>query len=187
MVGSNIARVMTLEELFARPIPRDVIKEPMHEETYYDRLSVDPLVMEKDLHRQKKKMALEMHPDKIGHTDAAKEAWFEVTTAFDTLLDGRRRCEYDDAKRIKGLWRKKGQTCYDAFREEYRQEVRDRIQKEKEVMRPVIKPAEPARQPPNKSKEAAMAMGSAIVDSWAYIRARVALYSATVISFVSWA
>lgn len=112
-----------------------------------------------------------------------------MTSAFDTLLDGRLRCEYDQAKRIKGKWYMRGQTCYDAFYEEYREEILVRLDKEREALRQMrklrSKPPKPEAEPP-KPKEAAFAMGSTIADHWAYMREMVAHYSARVISFVSW-
>lgn len=43
--------------------------------------------------------------------------------AFQVLLDGRRRCEYDKANHIKGIYH--WQTCDRIFRNEHRQEIRE--------------------------------------------------------------
>lgn len=52
--------------------------------------------------------------------------------ALTTLLDGRRRCEYDKAHRIKGKW--PYQTCRDAFREEYREIRQGKFDRWKKIL-----------------------------------------------------
>lgn len=51
------------------------------------------------------------------------DKFLAMQEAFDTLSDGRRRCEYDKENGIRGLWLV--QTCRDAFREEYKQIARE--------------------------------------------------------------
>lgn len=46
---------------------------------------------------------------------------------FETLTEGRRRCEYDKANDIKGKW--PFQTCHDAFRKDYHHKVREIYEK----------------------------------------------------------
>lgn len=59
--------------------------------------------------------------DKVGNDPDAKKTFLILQDAFETLMDGRQRCQYDKANDIKGgKW--PIQTCYDAFREEFRKE-----------------------------------------------------------------
>lgn len=68
--------------------------------------------------------------DKVGDKDI--EVFRTLDEALTTLLDGRRRCEYDKENRIKGKW--PYQTCRDAFREEYREIRQEKFDKWKKIL-----------------------------------------------------
>lgn len=70
--------------------------------------------------------------DKIQGSPEAYEKFLIVQEAFETLLDGRLRCEYDKQHGIKGKW--PVQACRIAFREEYRELQRNRYEKWKEIL-----------------------------------------------------
>lgn len=66
--------------------------------------------------------------DKVkGDSLEALENYVTMNEAFNTLTNGRLRCEYDKAHNIKGKWAT--QTCRDAFREEYRQMYREELKR----------------------------------------------------------
>lgn len=69
--------------------------------------------------------------DKLGNTEESVDNFIEKTKIFDTLQNGRLRCEYDKEHRIKGKW--PFQTCRDAFREEYRKIMRSTWERFKET------------------------------------------------------
>lgn len=54
-----------------------------------------------------------------------------VREIFDTLMDGRRRCEYDKDHHIRGKWAV--QTCHDAFRKEYRELARQEARRKRKL------------------------------------------------------
>ncbi|KAI3394249.1 hypothetical protein diail_2990 [Diaporthe ilicicola] len=114
----NIGQLMTLKELFEHPPTRAAGSErPLN---FYDVLQVGPLVDQKTLKQMHRRMALELHPDKVGNSWEATETYATVNEAYETLLNPRRRCEYDKSHGIKGLWR--SQACRVAFYQEYKQE-----------------------------------------------------------------
>lgn len=75
---------------------------------------------------------LSISQDKVGNDPEAMKTLLVTQEAFETLQDPRRRCEYDKAHRIRGMW--PVQTCRDAFREEYRQIEREMYEKYLEVL-----------------------------------------------------
>jgi hypothetical protein len=67
--------------------------------------------------------------DKVeGDRGEVLEKYLATHEIFDTLLNGRLRCEYDKEHRIKGKW--PFQTCHDAFREEYREIRRQKAERQ---------------------------------------------------------
>ncbi|KAH8756700.1 hypothetical protein F5883DRAFT_525992 [Diaporthe sp. PMI_573] len=111
-----------------RAKPVAVVKLPKPP-NYYEMLGVDPLVDDTTLRQIKKKFNRENHPDKVeGDRGEVLEKYLATHEIFDTLLNGRLRCEYDKEHRIKGKW--PFQTCHDAFREEYREIRRQKAERQ---------------------------------------------------------
>ena len=64
---------------------------------YYDILGVEPSASVEDIHRNYKKKALELHPDKVGRQQTPEEAQLfkTITKAHEVLTDTLQRAEYD--------------------------------------------------------------------------------------------
>lgn len=69
--------------------------------------------------------------DKRAHDPEVTAKFVAVREIFDTLMDGRRRCEYDKEHRIRGKWAV--QTCHDAFRKEYRELAREEGKRQRKL------------------------------------------------------
>lgn len=64
---------------------------------YYDVLGVDSKASVEEIHRQYKKKALELHPDKVGRNQTNEEAQLfkTITKAHEALTNAQQRAEYD--------------------------------------------------------------------------------------------
>lgn len=63
---------------------------------YYDILGVDKNASEKEIKNKYRKLAIKYHPDKNQGNKEAEEKFKEISEAYDTLSDEKKRREYDE-------------------------------------------------------------------------------------------
>ena len=67
---------------------------------HYKTLGVDRKASSDDLRKAFRKLARQYHPDKNPGDAAAEEKFKEVSQAYETLSDAKKRAEYDELVRL---------------------------------------------------------------------------------------
>lgn len=75
----------------------------MAEKDFYKVLGVSKTASQDDIKKAYRKLAKDLHPDKNEGDKKVEERFKEVSAAYDTLGDPKRRAEYDEMERLGGM------------------------------------------------------------------------------------